>query len=88
MDKSECLTMKFNKVKKCNQSSELKLNNSTVKEVESYKHLGDMHNSTGTLDDNISNKKKTAIAITNEIKFLVDQPAFKKQKNGDQSETY
>ena len=80
MDKSECLTMKFNKLKRYNQSSELKLNNSIVKEVESYKYLGDMKNSTGTLGDNISNKKKAAMAITNEIKFLVDQPAFKKQK--------
>ena len=80
MDKSECLTMKFNKPKRYNQSSELKLNNSAVKEVESYKYLGDTKNSTGTLDANISNKEKAAMAITNEIKFLVDQPAFKKQK--------
>ena len=80
MDKSECLTMKFNKLKRYNQSSELKLNNSAVKEVESYKYLGDTKNSTGTLDANISNKEKAAMAITNEIKFLVDQPAFKKQK--------
>ena len=72
--------MKFNKIKKCNQSSELKLNNSILKEVESCKYLGDMHNSTGTFGDNISNKKKAAMAITNDIKFLVDQPAFKKQK--------
>ena len=79
MDKGECLTMKFNKLKKCNQSSKLKLNNSILKEVESYKYLGDMKNSTGTLDDNISNKKKAAMAITNEIKFLIDQPAFKKK---------
>ena len=59
--------MKFNKLKRYNQSSELKLNNSIVKEVESYKYLGDMKNSTGTLGDNISNKKKAAMAITNEI---------------------
>ena len=38
-----------------------------------------MKNSTGTLGDNISNKKKAAMAITNEIKFLVVQPAFNKQ---------
>ena len=71
-----------------NQSSELKLNNSAVKEVESYKYLGDTKNSAGTLDANISNKEKAAMAITNEIKFLVDQPAFKKTKNGDHSEAY
>ena len=59
--------MKFNKLKRYNQSSELKLNNSIVKEVESYKYLGDMKNSTGTLGDHISNKKKAAMAITNEI---------------------
>ena len=80
MDKSERLTMKFNKLKRYNQSSELKLNKSAVKEVESYKYLGEIKNSTGTLDDNISHKKKAAMATTNEIKFLVDQPAFKKQK--------
>ncbi len=80
MDKSECLTMKFNKLKRGNQSNELKLNNCTVKEVESYKLLGDMKINKGTLDDNISNKKKAAMGIINEIKFLVDQPTFKKQK--------
>ena len=39
VDKSERLTMKFNKLKRYNQSSELKLNKSAVKEVESYKYL-------------------------------------------------
>ena len=80
MDQIEYLAVKFNKLKRGNQSSELKLNNSTVKEVESYKYLGDMKNSTETLDDNISSKKKATMAISNEIKFLVDQRAFKKQK--------
>ena len=46
MDKSECLTMNFNKLKRYNQSSELKLNNSAVKEVERYKYLGNLKNST------------------------------------------
>ena len=39
-----------------------------------------MKNNKGTLDDNISNKKKAAMGIINEIKFLVDQPTFKKKK--------
>ena len=87
MDKSERLTMKFNKLNQCNQSNELKLPNSTVIEGESYKYLENMENSTRTLDDNISNKNKAAMATANEIKFLVDQQALK-NKNGDQSKTY
>ena len=78
LDKSETMKMTFGN-KKRSRTDKLKLNGETLNEVAKYKYLGDLKNNKGTLEDGINTRKYSAKGVINEIKFLISQPAFKKQ---------
>ena len=79
LDKSERMIMNFRNKKSKDQGKKLKLNEATLKEVSRYKYLGDIKNNRGTIEECINSRKNSAKAIISEIKFLISQPAFKKQ---------
>ena len=78
LDKSEQMIMQYSKSKKF-QKETLILNGQVIKEVESYKYLGDLKNNKGTLDMCISKGINSALGVIKEIKFLIKQEALKKQ---------
>ena len=78
LDKSEQMVMQYTKSKQV-QNETLILNGQVIKEVESYKYLGDLKNTKGTLDLCINKRINSAMGVINEIKFLIKQEALKKQ---------
>ena len=61
------------------QNDPLILNDKVIKEVESYKYLGDLKNNKGTLDLCLSKRINSTMGVINEIKILIKQDALKKQ---------
>ena len=78
LDKSEQMVMQYSKNKQIEKEN-LILNGQVIKQVESYKYLGDLKNTKGTLDLCISKRINAAMGVIHEIKFLTKQEAFKKQ---------
>ena len=78
LDESEQMAMQYSKSKQV-QNETLILNGKAIKEVESYKYLGDLKNIKGTLDLCINKRINSAMGVINEIKFLIKQKALKIQ---------
>ena len=76
--KSEQMVMQYSKSKQVHNET-LILNGKVIKEVESYKYLGDLKNTKGALDLCIIKRINSAMGVINEIKFLIKQGSLKKQ---------
>ena len=74
LDKSEQMIMQYSKSKQVHNET-LILNGRVIKAAESYKYLGDLKNTNGTLDLCIIKRINSA----NEIKFLIKQESLKKK---------
>ena len=55
----------------------LKLNDNIIKNVETYRYLGDFKDNKNSLEKSIENRRNSANAVINEIKFLINQAPFK-----------
>ena len=78
LDKSEQMLMQYSKSKQVQKES-LILNGQVIKEVESYKYLGDLKNTKGTVNLCINKRINCALGVINEMKFLIKKEALKKQ---------
>ena len=72
-----CMHMNFDRGKSQIIEQPLKLNSNIIKRVETYKYLGDLKDNKTSLGKNIENRRNSANAVINEIKFLTNQAPFK-----------